>query len=108
MTRGGKREGAGRPKGSYSKEKKDLYAILEDMDCRPEELLAKICNGEPIRCRQSVGDGENDFVDADVLPTFNQRMNAAKELMQYTHAKLKAIEHSGELNLHEVMLDELE
>lgn len=92
---GGPKTG-GRQKGTPNKRSANLAQYLESVDCRPEEILARICNGEPLTCRLNVGEAntDDDFVEAEVLPTFDQRMAAAKELMQYVHAKRKAVEHS--------------
>lgn len=76
-TNGGKRPGAGRPKGSKSKKTLAVEAKLEELGCDPIEGMAKIA--------QAAFDAED----------FQLAGNMYKELAQYVAPKRKAIEHSG-------------
>lgn len=61
------------------------------------EILAKIASGELLEGK-----------DGPEKPALDMRKDAAKDLMQYVYPKRKAVEHSGNISLHEAMLDELE
>lgn len=112
----GERRG-GRQKGTPNKKTQAIEAMLEHYGCEPLEVLAMVANGEPLKARIGVGelskkapgkeDGDDDFVEGDVIPTLDQRINAAKELCNYVYPKRKAIEHSGSIGTHEDTLDEL-
>ena len=102
----GERRG-GREKGTPNKKTQQLEEYLDAIGCDPLEVMAKIAMGEPLLCRASVNDaklhgvnmpksdGDDDFIEIEMRPTFDQRMTAAKELMQYRYPKRRAIEHSG-------------
>lgn len=93
MEHGGKRKGAGRPKGTPSKKTIEAQERLEELGCDPLEVLALIASGESL---------------GSEVPDIAMRKDAAKDLMQYVYPKRKAVEHSGNISLHEAMLDELD
>lgn len=103
-TKDGQKTG-GRQKGVPNKKTQIIESILEELNCDPIKILAAVANGEPLKARIGVGelskkapgceDGDDDFVEGDVIPTLDQRISAAKELCQYVYPKRKAIEHSG-------------
>lgn len=105
-TKEGQKTG-GRQKGTPNKKTQVIEEILENLNCRPIEILAAVANGDPLKARIGVAELEDDFLEGPVLPTLDQRIAAAKELCQYVYPKRKAIEHSGGINLHEASLDEL-
>jgi hypothetical protein len=82
MPKGGKRTGAGRRKGTPNKHKTSFreglraYCALLGVD--PHRYMAEM-----------IADPEADKV---------LKLNAAKELAQYIEPKLKAMEHSGEID----------
>jgi hypothetical protein len=86
----------GRVKGEPNKRTKELKEYLESIGCFPDEVLAQIVMGKPIKCRISFNEETGDFVEGDMLPKLEERMSAAKELMQYIYPKRKAVEVSGE------------
>lgn len=92
---GGKRPGAGRPKGSKSKRTYEAMAILDALGVNPIENLARIAAGHPIRAQIGLNKDNGDIIVEDVIPTLEQQLAANKELAQYVAPKLKAIEHSG-------------
>lgn len=89
MARGGKREGAGRKKGSLNKVLTSIADMLDEMGCNPLQNLAKVANGE--KHFAQVSDGEL----GEVYPTLDQMIAANKELSQYVAPKRKAVEHTG-------------
>lgn len=78
MSRGGKREGAGRKKGSVSKQTKDVQDKLKELNCDPIEGMARIA-------QQAIDEGELQLAG-----------NMYKELAQYVAPKRKAVEIQGE------------
>lgn len=88
---GGARKGAGRKKGtrdeitSALREKIDAESIIT--------FLNDVANGRQIN---------------DDKPTIEHRLKASDLLMRKTLPDLKAVEVSGELNVHESLLDDLE
>ena len=89
MPKGGKRPGAGRPRGSRAKA--DIAKQLAASGITPLDFFLEILRDE-------------DSPDAD-------RMWAAVHAAPYCHPKLNAIDHSGAMSLamtHEEWLDELE
>lgn len=79
MPRGGKREGAGRPKGSKSKATLDREALRERIvrkGTTPLEYMLTIMR---------------DHTQTDRL-----RAEMAKAAAPYVHSALKAIEHTGD------------
>lgn len=103
---GGAREGAGRPKGSKNKVNPTAANIMAEYNVSGIEGLCRIASGEELECTVY---GEKGAIQTlTVKPTFDQRQAAYKELAQYEAPKLKAVEHSGSVSLHEAMLDELD
>lgn len=104
MSSGGRREGAGRPKGSVNRATADVQARLAALDCDPFEGMALLsrpsmecrrCKGkktilihdEPMGCPVCNASGE------ELIP-LEIRSSMFKELAQYVAPKRKAIEHS--------------
>lgn len=105
---GGKREGAGRPKGAQNKNSLSALQQLNDLGCDPIANLAHIAMGGSVRAMVGLNKDVGDIIVEDVPPTLDQQMTANIKLLPYIHPALKAIEHSGNINVHEMMLDELE
>lgn len=91
--------GAGRKKGSLNKRTKELVLakdILSKKDRQdPLDFLYHVMMGERVFARIGTNLQGDDFVEQEILPTLEHRLSAAKELAQYLHPKLKAIEHAG-------------
>jgi hypothetical protein len=88
MARGGQREGAGRPKGARDKLDREAAEIAATEGIMPKDFLLGIVR--------------DDTQPLDV------RIEAAKAAAPYYHARLAAIEHSGEITTrHEDALDAL-
>lgn len=88
MTRGGKRPGAGRPKGSPNKATAARQAEIAASGLTPLDYMLGILRDE----------------EADQA----QRFEAAKAAAPYVHPRLAAVEHSGDMTLnHEQALDAL-
>lgn len=77
MARGGKREGAGRPKGAVAKDTASLIAAMQEKypDYDPVMAMIEIANDPEV---------DNAL-----------RLTASKEVAQYVYPKRKAVEHSG-------------
>lgn len=89
MAHGGSRPGAGRKPGSSTKLNEDARQKALEGGISPLEYML-----------QQLRDEEN---------TKEVRMDAAKASAPYLHARLAAVEHSGNLTmLHEDALDELD
>lgn len=88
MARGGSRPGAGRPKGARDRlDRKAAEAAALEGEM-PREFLLRIAR--------------------DPTQPLDLRMEAAKAVAPYYHAKLASIEHSGSVGLrHEDALDAL-
>ena len=92
MPRGGKRPGAGRPKGASDK-------IKETM--KREAELKEAGKLTPLDFLLGIVQDEEQPQEA--------RTDAAKAAAPYCHPKLAQVEHGGSLNIsHEQALDELE
>lgn len=106
MALGGKREGAGRPKGAINRRSIHVAQLAADLGVDPIEVLLLVCKGDwkslgyksGIKTK-SAGAGE---VYEEDLITLVDRVNAAKEASQYLYSKLKTIEVLKE-NPHEGM-----
>jgi len=92
----GERRG-GRSKGTPNKDSVSVREYLQSVDCNPVEILAKIASGEELECRISFNEETGDFIEGAQKPTFDQRMTAAKTLLEYCAPKLKSIEHAPAL-----------
>jgi hypothetical protein len=84
MGRGGKRSGAGRPKGAVSKLTATAVARAKSTGELPHEFLLRIVRGEMI-------DGQ--------LPSLEQRIAAAVSVAPYFAPKLAAIEQRIETGI---------
>ncbi|MCM8734597.1 hypothetical protein M5E06_10365 [Azospirillum sp. A1-3] len=82
MAGGGKRPGAGRPKGVPNKRNAETVAKAQAVGMLPHEFLCAIAQGLEI-------DGEK--------PTFEQRIDAAKAAAPFFAPKLASVnaQHSG-------------
>lgn len=86
MALGGKRPGAGRPKGALNKATKDVRAVAQQFTDDAIKTLAAIMR-------------------SDEQPAA-ARVSAAKELLERGHGKsVQPIEHSGELRTARDMTD---
>lgn len=87
--KGGKREGAGRPKGAKNKKTEEQIAAVQETGITPLEYLLEVMRDE-----------SRDDKD---------RTEAAKAAAPYVHPKLTSTELNANLSLdHESALDELE
>ena len=77
MKHGGKRPGAGRPKGSKDKITKKREAAISSSGLTPLQYLLSIIR--------------------DTTQEQSARVDAAKAAAPYVHPRLAAIEHSGEI-----------
>lgn len=88
MARGGKRAGAGRPKGSANVRTREIADAISASGMTPLEYLTSVYQ-DP---------------NADKA----KRIDAAKAAAPYVHARLASIEHSGSITTrHEDALDAL-
>ena len=88
MAAGGKRPGAGRPKGSTNKASRELQEQFASPGVMPLEFLIGIMR--------------------DPAEDQAKRIDAAKAAAPYVHARLAAVEHSGGMTLtHEAWLESL-
>lgn len=88
MARGGPRPGAGRPKGARDRLEREAAEIAAAGGIMPKDFLLGLVR--------------------DVSQPLDVRIEAAKAAAPYYHARLAAIEHSGEVGLrHEDALDDL-
>jgi hypothetical protein len=88
MTRGGKREGAGRPSGAINKASAERQAEVAASGITPLEYMLRLMRDE----------GAEEV----------RRLDAAKAAAPYVHPRLTAIEHSGGVELtHEQWLSGL-
>lgn len=95
MANGGKREGAGRPKGAVNKKSRIVEEILENLNCDPLTNLARIANGERVMSLAYANKETGEFVELEVMPTIDQIQKANGDLMKYIYPQRKAVEHSG-------------
>lgn len=87
--KGGKRPGAGRKKGVPNKRTAEVQAAVEESGITPLDFMLNIMRTEP-----------PETEDARVRLDYQaMRFEAAKAAAPYVHAKLAAIEHSGEMSL---------
>lgn len=89
MGRGGKREGAGRKPGTPNRTTQEQREAIAASGLTPLEYMLSVMRSDA----------------ADEA----RRLDAAKAAAPYVHARLSAVEHSGELGIisHEQWLDEL-
>jgi hypothetical protein len=89
MPRGGKREGAGRKPGVPNTKTKELVERVEASGLTPLDYMLSLLR--------------DDKKPEDV------RFEAAKAAAPYVHARLAAVEHSGDMTMrHEDALDEFD
>lgn len=89
MPRGGKREGAGRKAGEPNKRTKELQAAVEASGETPLAYMLRVMR-----------DSDTDA---------QRRDDMAKAAAPFVHAKLAAIEHSGDMTMrHEDALEQLD
>jgi len=90
----GERRG-GRKAGTPNSKTLEAITILKQRNCDPLDILSQIALGNKIKCGVSV---EDKVFEVDLIPSLDQRKDAAKELCQYVYPKRKAVEHSGEVD----------
>ncbi len=90
--RGGRRPGAGRPKGAPTKYSERIAEMLSEMDCDPIEGMARLA-------KEAEANGEKGLAG-----------QMYKELAQYVAPKLKTVEMTIDATIkpHEDLLAELE
>lgn len=88
MSRGGKRPGAGRPKGAVAKMSAAAVAQAKSTGELPHEFLLRVVRGECID---------------DLMPTLEQRISAAVSAAPYFAPKLAAIEQRVQTNVRAVI-----
>ncbi|MFN4894565.1 MAG: hypothetical protein ACK5HO_02170 [Pseudomonadota bacterium] len=88
MSHGGKRSGAGRPKGAVAKLTASAVARAKLTGELPHEFLLRVVRGESID---------------DQVPTLEQRIAAAVSVAPYFAPKLAAIEQRVETNVRAVV-----
>jgi hypothetical protein len=88
MSRGGKRPGAGRPKGAVAKLTATAVARAKSTGELPHEFLLRIVRGESID---------------DRVPTLEQRIAAAVSVAPYFAPRLAAVEQTVESNVRAVV-----
>lgn len=105
---GGKRPGAGRKPGSVDTLTRNLRNKISGEEII--EFLNDVALGNEVNARvgKVISEEMDDFYEGPVKPTIEQRMKAAEVLMRKALPDLKAVEHSGDLNIHEAVLDDLE
>ena len=91
MSRGGKRPGAGRPKGAVAKMSAAAIAQAKSTGELPHEFLLRVVRGECID---------------DLVPTLEQRISAAVSAAPYFAPKLTAIEQRVENHVKTVISSE--
>ena len=98
MAHGGKREGAGRGKGSKNKATIEVQDKLKELGCDPIEALARVAM-EAEEYALSAGPEER---------TANLQIATScyKELAQYIAPKRKAIEHTGEVTANIITFED--
>ena len=89
VARGGKREGAGRPKGSASRKTREVADKAANEGLTPLEYMLKV-----LRDKESSDD---------------DKRWAAERAAPYIHPRLTAVDHSGDMTVrHEDRLKDLE
>lgn len=91
MAHGGKRPGAGKPKGSTNKATQEVKDKLAKLGCDPIEGLARIA-------MEAVNDANSTNKPNERSQALQLAANCYKELAQYVAPKRKAVEHSGEVS----------
>lgn len=85
----GKPKTGGRKKGTPNKVNSEIADLLDRLGCNPIEGLARIANGERLKCGVSTIAG---YAEEEIMPTFAQRLKAYTELAEYAAPKRKAVE----------------
>jgi len=96
--RGGRRPGAGRPKGAVSKKKSIDFAMnLIKEGETPLEHMIKVMRAEfPPELKESIKNGElSPEIIKALTGWHNVRFEAAKNAAPYVHPKLTSVEHKG-------------
>lgn len=97
-----KPENSGRKEGTPNKRSFDARLLAEQLGCDPVEVLL----------RAALGDWEWFGFTAEKTQerpsiSFRDRVEAAREAAPYIHQKLKAIEHSGQVEAIIKTIDDL-
>lgn len=108
---GGRRQGAGRKKGSQNKRTIEQVQAVEESGLTPLEYLLDVMRSPiPPELEDAVknGDVEPELIAA-LSGWHHKRMDAAKAAAPYVHPKLSSSEVKASIGLsHEEALDELE
>jgi hypothetical protein len=91
MARGGKRPGAGRPKGSKNRLAQAAREQAEATGSLPHEVLLAICRGDQ-KLRDVVKCGD-EMVEIERWPTVEERIRAATAAAPFYAPKLAAEAH---------------
>jgi len=99
---GGKRPGAGRPKGTKGKKTIEVEEMMAKHNCDPIEAMIRLA-------KMAEEDAQAEDTPKDRLPHYQFAGQMHKELASYRYPKRKAIELSGDLNVtsHEDSLEDL-
>ena len=99
---GGKRPGAGRPKGSKGARTKQVEELLESLDCNPIEGLVRLA-------RLAEEDAQAAPTPSERVPHINIAKDCYKELAQYVAPKRKSVEMDATVDVgtHESWLENL-
>jgi hypothetical protein len=87
MSRGGKREGAGRRKGTTNRRVKKLRSVMREVAIRIGEIIPDAFEGD--------GHAFMVAVYKDPRIDLETRLDAAAKAARYEKPTLQAIEHSG-------------
>ena len=100
----GQPKSGGRQKGTANKVNATTRERIEK-EADPIGFLVNIVNGEPIE----VANPADSSATVTVYPNYEQRQDAAKTLAKKVLPDMKAVEHSGELDVrHENWLANLD
>src|SRR5579883_252367 len=99
MPSGGKRPGAGRPKGARNKRTRQMIEDAQSKGLLPHEVLASVARGEGMLCSLFDEDGQPVGQPFMVYPSLDQRIDAAKAAAPFYAPRLTSIEHGGGINV---------
>src|SRR5579885_862765 len=99
MPSGGKRPGAGRPKGARNKRTRQMIEDAQSKGLLPHEVLASVARGEGMLCSLFDEDGQPVGQPFMVYPSLDQRIDAAKAAAPFYAPRLTSIEHGGGISV---------
>ena len=94
MARGGRRPGAGRPKGAVSRMSDKARAAASQTGVLPHEFLLGVMRGNPIGCNER--------------PSLTQRLDAAKAAAPYFAPRIASFTHNGAITMEPSSSSDLE